>query len=331
MTQYRYQLERYRGLSTRHVCPQCGRKNVFTRYIDTYNNIYINDNVGKCNRLDKCGYHYTPHQYFTDNPWKRDNPPREDGSLRPWKRDNSPAEDKFSFFRKHREKERKKIENPAPTGYIPEWVWERSRQMAVLADHMRWLATTYGVENAQRVFDLYEVGMTADKRVIFWQIDYEGRIRTGKIMAYDATTGKRRKDRGSITWVHSDLKRAGILDQKWRLEQCLYGEHLLEPNPDATVALVEAYKTAHVGAILYPQYVWVAVDALMGLTTKRLRPLKGRSVILFPDEGKGFEVWSAKIGAIAAEVGFQYQVSSFMEGRERGSDIADLVGNEPRA
>ena len=40
--------------------------------------IYI---VGKCNRLDKCGYHYTPHQYFTDNPWKRDNPPREGGGV----------------------------------------------------------------------------------------------------------------------------------------------------------------------------------------------------------------------------------------------------------
>ena len=73
MIQYRYQLEKYRGRSTRHVCPQCGRKSVFTRYIDTENNnIYISDNVGKCNRLDKCGYHYTPHQYFTDNPWKRE-------------------------------------------------------------------------------------------------------------------------------------------------------------------------------------------------------------------------------------------------------------------
>ena len=73
MTHYRYQLERYRGRSTRHVCPQCGRKNVFTRYVDTENNnIYISEKVGKCNRLDKCGYHYTPHQYFTDNPWKRD-------------------------------------------------------------------------------------------------------------------------------------------------------------------------------------------------------------------------------------------------------------------
>ena len=70
---YRYQLERYRGRGSRYTCPQCGRKQSFTRYIDTYNNnIYINDNVGKCNRLDKCGYHYTPKQYFTDNPWKSD-------------------------------------------------------------------------------------------------------------------------------------------------------------------------------------------------------------------------------------------------------------------
>ena len=100
MIQYRYQLEKYRGRSTRHVCPQCGRKSVFTRYIDTENNnIYISDIVGKCNRLDKCGYHYTPHQYFTDNPWKRD---------------NSPREEKFSFFQKHRENEKMKIETPPP-------------------------------------------------------------------------------------------------------------------------------------------------------------------------------------------------------------------------
>ena len=32
---------------------------------------YVNDRVGKCNRLDKCGYHYTPRQYFEDNPWLR--------------------------------------------------------------------------------------------------------------------------------------------------------------------------------------------------------------------------------------------------------------------
>ena len=44
MSQYRYQLEKYRGRNTRHVCPQCGRKNVFSRYVIVeYNNIYISD------------------------------------------------------------------------------------------------------------------------------------------------------------------------------------------------------------------------------------------------------------------------------------------------
>ena len=70
MKNYRYTLEKYRGIRSRYTCPQCGRKYVFTRYIDTETNQYIADDVGKCNRLDKCGYHYTPKQYFSDNKWR---------------------------------------------------------------------------------------------------------------------------------------------------------------------------------------------------------------------------------------------------------------------
>ena len=47
----------------------CRQPYGFDKQTNNDNNIYINDNVGKCNRLDKCGYHYTPKQYFTDNPW----------------------------------------------------------------------------------------------------------------------------------------------------------------------------------------------------------------------------------------------------------------------
>ena len=109
MSEYRYQLERYRGRSTRYICPQCKRKQSFTRYIDTYiNNEYISDNVGKCNRIDKCGYHYTPKQYFTDNPWKRDS-----GCL--------------SVSQNHRVFDRLTMTKPpqppaAPPSLIPEWV-----------------------------------------------------------------------------------------------------------------------------------------------------------------------------------------------------------------
>ena len=101
MSEYRYQLERYRGRGTRHICPQCGRKYTFTRYIDTNNNTYVNERVGKCNRLDKCGYHYTPRQYFEDNPWLRD----KDFSL--------------SLSYREKERERREKEPPKPVGRLP--------------------------------------------------------------------------------------------------------------------------------------------------------------------------------------------------------------------
>ena len=304
---YRYQLEKYRGRSTRHVCPQCGRKNVFTRYIDTENNnIYISDKVGKCNRLDKCGYHYTPHQYFTDNPWKREN---DVALLQTIGKSN------------------KATATPPPpppkraSAGLPRRVLDAT--MSENCAYLAWLESRYGSERALRIADEYYVGGIAD-RAVFWQVDGEGCIRTGKIMAYDEHTGKRLKGEGTVDWVHAVMRREGSLPEGWELVQCMYGEHLLSRYSDKVVALAEGAKTAHIGAILMPNMVWVAVDSMMALTADMLRPLKGRKVVLFPDEGKGYEVWTSRIGAIAEEVGFRYCVSAFMEGRESGADIADL-------
>ena len=129
MSDYRYQLERYRGRGTRHISPQCHRKQSFTRYyIDTHNNNeYINNNIGKYYLLDKYGYHYTPKQHFADTPWKRDDAATNSGSLRPcgyhytpkqyftdnhWKRDR----DFFLFQNIGNLKKRKsKSLNPRPS------------------------------------------------------------------------------------------------------------------------------------------------------------------------------------------------------------------------
>ena len=120
---YRYQHERYRWRGSRSTSPQCGRKQSFTRYIDTYNNniyisinsnIYINDNAGKCNRLDKCGNHYTPKQYFEEHPQQL----------------SSAGDFRFSKFQNHRVFENLKIEKtnqPRRIDYIPEEYWVRSR------------------------------------------------------------------------------------------------------------------------------------------------------------------------------------------------------------
>ena len=125
MNTYRFILEKYRGISTRYTCPQCGRKHTFTRYIDTENN---NNYLSK--RVGKCEYYHTPREYFTDNPHKRDKYLVEDGSLRPCGYHYTPREyftdnpwlrekaDVCSFVRKHRENERTNTNKPSLASYM---------------------------------------------------------------------------------------------------------------------------------------------------------------------------------------------------------------------
>ena len=329
---YRFTLERYRGRGSRYVCPQCGRKYSFTRYVDTQTQNYVGDNVGKCNRLDKCGYHYTPRQYFEDHPWLRDS-----SSLN---------------FQTYRGVEKLKIENhpprPTPTphreavvpsqdaanvlfGLMPRTLVERT--LTVDSDYKRWLRTIAGEEATARLVSDYKIGGCYDEATgldatIFWQEDIAGDIRTGKIMNFDPTTGKRRKgDDALVDWVHSVMRREGALPEGWELRQCLYGEALLARRPGDVVALAEGPKTAHIGSLLMPSMVWLAADSMMSLSQERLQPLAGRSVVLFPDEGRGFKEWSERIVPIAREVGFRYSISDFMErvAPNTGGDIADLV------
>lgn len=65
----RFVLERYHaGGANRYVCPQCGRKKCFTRYVDLETGEYVADDCGKCDHTASCGYHYPPRQYFHDHP-----------------------------------------------------------------------------------------------------------------------------------------------------------------------------------------------------------------------------------------------------------------------
>ena len=71
---------------------------------------------------------------------------------------------------------------------------------------------------------------------VFWQIDEKEKVRSGKIILYDKTSGKRTKN---ITWVHSVLKL-----KKFNLKQCLFGLHQLNNFPDHIIGIVESEKTA---------------------------------------------------------------------------------------
>src|SRR5690606_39525320 len=67
MNEFNYILEPYNGMKSRYTCPNCGTKQGFAKYINSDTKEYLSDDVGRCNREEKCGYHYTPKQYFSDN------------------------------------------------------------------------------------------------------------------------------------------------------------------------------------------------------------------------------------------------------------------------
>ena len=55
MSTYRFKLEPYKGVKTRHTCPACERSRCFARYIDTEGVLTFPDHVGRCDHEQRCG------------------------------------------------------------------------------------------------------------------------------------------------------------------------------------------------------------------------------------------------------------------------------------
>lgn len=72
MSTHRFILEPYKGVSTRHTCPNCHRQRCFSKYIDTEKQIQFPEYVGRCDHEQKCGYHFTPRDYFEQNPSEKE-------------------------------------------------------------------------------------------------------------------------------------------------------------------------------------------------------------------------------------------------------------------
>jgi len=144
--------------------------------------------------------------------------------------------------------------------------------------------------------------------VVFWQIDIENRVRNGKVMVYDQTTGKRSK-----TLFTSIPKLLGLKD--FNSEQCFFGEHLLTES-NKPVAIVESEKTAIISSLLFDEYIWLASGGKSNLTDNKCKVLNSRKVILFPDSD-GFDLWKKK----ANKLGFE--ISYLLKDKKCGYDLAD--------
>jgi len=296
---YQFQLEKYRGLKTRHHCPACGGKKSLVRYVNEVDGNYIADHVGRCNREVNCGYHYKPGQYFRDNDI---NSPLPIVSKKP-----QPIVSKIASL-------------------IPEKLLKKSLHNYDKNNLILFLKNNFGEEAVRQAINQYQIGTSKHwtGATAFWQIDIKGKVRTGKVMLYDFNSGKRiKKPHNHISWVHSILK----LDN-FNLKQCLFGEHLLALS-DKPVCVVESEKTAVLASLYLPDYIWLATGGLQNLNPKLFTSLKHRQIILYPDLG-AYELWEKKMESLLKDK-LDVSISSLLEERaskeekNKGYDIADYL------
>ncbi len=306
-------LQKYKGISTRHTCPQCGKKQSFTLYFDGNTHQLINKKVGKCNRESKCGYHYTPRQFFIDNPDLNET--------------TSQACD-LHYSKPFVAKQ----QTVQPIGTIPFTYVEHSASYQ--SNFVRFLCEFLTTEQISSIGDKYALGATKNKEVIYWQIDIKGKVRTGKIMQYDPLTGKRIKhESGAIDWVHNKLKKSGTLSEDFNLQQCFFGEHLLGLHPEAVVCIVESEKSALISAAIFPEQVWLATGGIGNLSIEKCQVLNNRNIILYPDLN-GYNKWLDKAIEIENQCSCNISVSTLLENistpeaKAKGLDIADYMINQ---
>ena len=302
-------LEKYKGIASRHECPACHDKRSFAYYIDVDTGQVIDKSVGRCNHESGCGYHYSPSQFLKDNPQRKEN--------------RTPI-----ILNRTPRSEPLKEPGRIPEEYLDQSSGYKSNFIAFLCS----IFDRYTEESPtiERLMNDYYLGCAKDGSVIYWQVNTDSRVRTGKVMQYNPETGKRIKNAsGAIDWVHAKLKRDNVLSDDFNLVQCLFGEHLLPKYPDKVVALVEAEKSALIAAGVYPEYVWLATGGKSRLSPDKLQILKGRTVVMFPDVD-GYELWTEKARELQQH-GYKVMVSDVLEAnasledRENKIDLADWL------
>lgn len=308
MSEYRFHLEKYR-CGSKINCPNCGKKRCFVRYIDEQGTVRFPSTVGKCDHEQSCGYHYTPREYFRDNPGTMSNDDRRIKQV----------------LRQPVVRTRPALVEPS---YIPDGIVRASTSHYDKNPLYRYLYGVFGAYETMRLFNLYRIGTSAKwgGSTVFWQTDESGKVRTGKIMQYNPTTGRRVKEPQTyVSWAHSELRLPDF-----NLRQCLFGQHLLPLYPDRTVFLVESEKSAVIASQYMPDVLWLATGGKNGcFNVQTLDVLRGRDVILLPDLG-ATDAWREKLPmlrpvcrSVCASTLLEDMATD--EQRSQGLDIADFL------
>lgn len=308
------------------LCPSCNKK-TFVRYYDFAKNEYLPDHFGRCDRENNCSYHLAPDKdYFrgTGDIYKPSYvipKPKQAKEVKPDLIDVDLVNQTF---------------------------------LTTIDTHnnyfVHFLSNHFGEKVALRMVNKYRIATSKHWQGanIFWQVDINENIRTGKIMLYNPQTCKRVKQPyNHVTWVHSELLKKHNLEnfkqiiKSFNLVQCFFGEHLLntELYPEHSgrvIAIVESAKTAIIAdeCLKHLDYIWLSAEGSTGLQLEKCKVLKKREVILFPDldsKDENFAKWTARGEEIAKQYRAKVEVSRALYGvatseeKANGLDLGDYL------
>ena len=216
---------------------------------------------------------------------------------------------------------------PLPTLELPKHIMAGTVLETALAEDnlIRWIRTGINWDAIQRkrveeVINLYCVGHGKNGHTIFWQIDEQGLVRTGKMMKYRPDGHRDKEATWNFDFIHATLRRhrdpvtGETTDEppypyphlydpdKQEAQVTFFGLHLLDKwkrkDIEQTVCIVESEKTALLMATAYGNHtmdLWMACGGLEMITRERLQPLidQNRRIILYPDRD-GIDKWMAK-------------------------------------
>lgn len=274
------------------------------------------EHVGKCNRVNNCAYHYTPSEFFKDNP----------EALEELLNANDNANTTITSPIQISVK-------PKEISYIDKRIMQTS-----CAEHWYqhnslylFLITKIGIRETIRLFREYNVGTSkkwTGTATVFWYLSIDGKIRTGKIMLYHDNGHRVKEGYSRISWAHTEMNLANF-----HLELCFFGEHLLNIYPGKTVGIVESEKSAIICSAYLKDFVWIATGGKNGCLNSRYHILYGRKICLFPDS-KAYEAWYSFYIKLQSE-NYSVTISNLLEYKTNeeqwnaGIDIADILLQQP--
>ncbi len=269
--------------SKKFICPNCGKR-TFVRFVETESGKYLAENFGRCDRESECRYYAHP------------------------------VNEKM-YFRSF------KTPEIIPTSYISSEIMSKTENNYEENNFVKFLLKHFDVKQVGKALEVYHIGTSKkwNGACVFWQIDNQNKIRTGKIMLYDKSNGKRIKEPyNHVNWSHKVLK-----IEDFNLKQCLFGLHRIIVELNKPIAIVESEKTAIIMSLVSPDFVWMATGSKANLKEEFMKPLRNRKIILHPDYGE-YDDWN-KLVLNLKDKGYKIAISDLLEKMKlkKGYDLVD--------